>query len=209
MAAWMILSNRLYWARCYPKMTRCPMLARLQQALGIVYISGGGMCPGLRSGRCRSCGKRWKREGCSGWIAKRWWCAALLRTKGLGKLWINHPLTVLASLGSIWKSEIWPTARDFSPDEAIFSQEYFVYCKGKWRTAGGKDPLLGHVDGSCRFNQSFLKNRAAPHTLTRSLIRDFCSNSNGKSGAKIRLIPVFNKTVKNRFIRLLFQQPAA
>ena len=63
--------------------------------------------------------------------------------------------------------------------------------------------------GSCRFNQSFLKNREAPHTLTRSLIRDFCSNSNGKSGAKIRLIPVFNKTVKNRFIRLLFQQPAA
>ena len=65
------------------------------------------------------------------------------------------------------------------------------------------------ADGSCRFNQSFLKNRAAPHTLTRSLIRDFCSNSNGKSGAKIRLILVFNKTVKNRFIRLLFQQPAA
>ena len=36
---------------------------------------------------------------------------------------------------------------DFSSDEAIFSQEYFVYCKEKWRTAGGKDPLFGHVDG--------------------------------------------------------------
>ena len=35
----------------------------------------------------------------------------------------------------------------FSSDEAIFPQEYFVYCKGKWRTAGGKDPLFGHVDG--------------------------------------------------------------
>jgi len=22
-----------------------------------------------------------------------------------------------------------------------------VYCKGKWCTAGGKDPLFGHVDG--------------------------------------------------------------
>ena len=50
-------------------------------------------------------------------------------------------------LGSIWKPGIWPTARDFSPDEAIFPQEYFVYYKGKWCTAGGKDPLFGHVDG--------------------------------------------------------------
>ena len=33
------------------------------------------------------------------------------------------------------------------PDEAIFPQEYFVYCKEKWRTADGKDPLFGHVDG--------------------------------------------------------------
>ena len=22
-----------------------------------------------------------------------------------------------------------------------------MYCKEKWRTAGGKDPLFGHVDG--------------------------------------------------------------
>ena len=50
-------------------------------------------------------------------------------------------------LGSIWKPGIWPTARDFSPAEAIFPQEYFVYYKGKWCTAGGKDPLFGHVDG--------------------------------------------------------------
>ena len=35
----------------------------------------------------------------------------------------------------------------FSSDEVIFPQEYFVYCKEKWRTAGGKDPLFGHVDG--------------------------------------------------------------
>ena len=28
-----------------------------------------------------------------------------------------------------------------------FPQEYFVYCKGKWCTAGGKDPLFGRVDG--------------------------------------------------------------
>ena len=53
----------------------------------------------------------------------------------------------LKILGSIWKPEIWPTARDFSPDEAIFPQEYFVYYKGKWCTAGGKDPLFGLVDG--------------------------------------------------------------
>ena len=33
------------------------------------------------------------------------------------------------------------------PAEAIFPQEYFVYYKGKWCTAGGKDPLFGHVDG--------------------------------------------------------------
>ena len=33
------------------------------------------------------------------------------------------------------------------PDEAIFPQEYFVYYKGKWCTAGGKDPLFGRVDG--------------------------------------------------------------
>ncbi|MFQ9103226.1 MAG: hypothetical protein ACLR40_04625 [Oscillospiraceae bacterium] len=45
-----------------------------------------------------------------------------------------------------------------------------MYCKEKWRTAGGKDPLFGHVDG-------------------------------------FQIGP--NKTVKNRFIRLLFQQPAA
>ena len=37
--------------------------------------------------------------------------------------------------------------RDFSSDEAIFSQEYFVYCKEKWRTAGEKGPLFGRVDG--------------------------------------------------------------
>ena len=30
----------------------------------------------------------------------------------------------------------------------FFPQEYFVYYKGKWCTAGGKDPLFGHVDGS-------------------------------------------------------------
>ena len=53
----------------------------------------------------------------------------------------------LKILGSIWKPGIWPTARDFSPAEAIFPQEYFVYYKGKWCTAGGKDPLFGHVDG--------------------------------------------------------------
>jgi len=29
----------------------------------------------------------------------------------------------------------------------FFSQEYFVYCKEKWCTAGGKDPLFGRVDG--------------------------------------------------------------
>ena len=50
-------------------------------------------------------------------------------------------------LGSIWKPEIWPTARDFSSGEAIFPQKYFVYCKGKWCTADGKDPLFGRVDG--------------------------------------------------------------
>ena len=33
------------------------------------------------------------------------------------------------------------------PDEVIFLQEYFVYCKKKWRTADGKDPLFGRVDG--------------------------------------------------------------
>ena len=33
------------------------------------------------------------------------------------------------------------------PAEAIFPREYFVYCKGKWCTAGGKDPLFGRVDG--------------------------------------------------------------
>ena len=33
------------------------------------------------------------------------------------------------------------------PDEVIFSRKYFVYCKKKWRTAGGKDPLFGRVDG--------------------------------------------------------------
>ena len=40
-----------------------------------------------------------------------------------------------------------PAARDFRAGQAIFPQEYFVYCKEKWRTAGGKDPLFGHVDG--------------------------------------------------------------
>ena len=59
---------------------------------------------------------------------------------------VNGFLAVL-SLGRIWKSEISPTARDFPPDEAIFSREYFVYCKKKWCTAGGKDPLFGRVDG--------------------------------------------------------------
>ena len=54
---------------------------------------------------------------------------------------------LIRELGSIWKPGIWPTARDFSPAEAIFPQEYFVYYKGKWCTAGGKDPLFGHVDG--------------------------------------------------------------
>ena len=33
------------------------------------------------------------------------------------------------------------------PDEVIFLQEYFVYCKKKWRTADEKAPLFGRVDG--------------------------------------------------------------
>ena len=33
------------------------------------------------------------------------------------------------------------------PDEVIFLQEYFVYCKKKWRTADEKAPLFGCVDG--------------------------------------------------------------
>ena len=35
----------------------------------------------------------------------------------------------------------------FLPDEVIFLQEYFVYCKEKWCTADGKGPLFGRVDG--------------------------------------------------------------
>ena len=35
----------------------------------------------------------------------------------------------------------------FSPDEAIFLQEYSAYCKEKWCPADGKDPLFGRVDG--------------------------------------------------------------
>ena len=76
-------------------------------------------------------------------------------------------------LGSIWKPGIWPTARDFSPAEAIFPQEYFVYYKGKWCTAGGKDPLFGHVDGFQIDPISW----AATHNSARSLRQDFCSNS--------------------------------
>ena len=101
-------------------------------------------------------------------------------------------------LGSIWKPGIWPTARDFSPAEAIFPQEYFVYYKGKWCTAGGKDPLFGHVDGFQIDPISW----AAPHNSARSLRQDFCPNSkfgkrrntacisrfsNWRSGAKRRL----------------------
>ena len=47
------------------------------------------------------------------------------------------------------------------PDEAIFSQEYFVYCKRKWRTAGGKDPLFGPASLSRLFTallQGLLQN---------------------------------------------------
>ena len=46
-------------------------------------------------------------------------------------------------LGSIWKPGIWPTARDFPPDEAIFSQEYFVYCKENGAQQAEKTRCLG------------------------------------------------------------------
>ena len=49
---------------------------------------------------------------------------------------------VYLKIGNMTNSE-----GDFSFDEAIFPREYFVYCKGKWCTAGGKDPLFGRVDG--------------------------------------------------------------
>jgi len=37
------------------------------------------------------------------------------------------------------------TARGFFAEQAIFSQEYFVYCKEKWRGTAEKDPSFGHV----------------------------------------------------------------
>ena len=48
-----------------------------------------------------------------------------------------------------------------------------MYYKGKWCTAGGKDPLFGHVDGFQIDPISW----AAPHNSARSLRQDFCSNS--------------------------------
>ena len=48
-----------------------------------------------------------------------------------------------------------------------------MYYKGKWCTAGGKDPLFGHVDGFQIDPISW----AATHNSARSLRQDFCSNS--------------------------------
>ena len=53
------------------------------------------------------------------------------------------------------------------PAEAIFPQEYFVYYKGKWCTAGGKDPLFGHVDGF----QIGPKYMVSPSMMTSASIR--------------------------------------
>jgi len=32
------------------------------------------------------------------------------------------------------------------PEEAIFPQEYSLYFKGKWRSTGQKEPLIGRFD---------------------------------------------------------------
>ena len=47
-----------------------------------------------------------------------------------------------------------------------------MYCKEKWRTAGGKDPLFGHVDGFQIDPKIFKKDNAyrlnaASHNILR------------------------------------------
>lgn len=47
-------------------MTRCPKLVESQQVLGIVYISGGGIFPALKSGHWKNCEKNWNRNFAGG-----------------------------------------------------------------------------------------------------------------------------------------------
>ena len=56
-----LTDNRFYEVRRYPNMNRCPKYVEPQRVLGIVYISGGGLYPGLRSARWRSSVLRWGR----------------------------------------------------------------------------------------------------------------------------------------------------
>ncbi len=37
-----------------------------QREVAIITGSAGAMCPESKNGRCRSCGRNWKSEGCSG-----------------------------------------------------------------------------------------------------------------------------------------------
>jgi len=39
-----------------------------------------------------------------------------------------------------------PTARNFSPDEANLTREYWMYFKENWQSMVEKEPAFGHVD---------------------------------------------------------------
>ena len=62
------------------------------------------------------------------------------------------------------------------------------------------------AEGNCLDQQN--RKKPFPESAVRAIARDGLVRATAKA-ITAGLILVFNKTVKNRFIRLLFQQPAA
>ena len=63
------------------------------------------------------------------------------------------------------------------PDEVIFLQEYFVYCKKKWRSADERAPLFGRVDGF-----QIDPNKTAAHGLRSANCGRFGFSCTGRRG---------------------------
>ena len=59
-----------------------------------------------------------------------------------------------------------------------------MYCKGKWRTADGKDPLFGHVDGfqidPKIFKKDFRQHRTIRQEVSGRIFVPIQSSENGE-----------------------------
>ena len=67
-----------------------------------------------------------------------------------------------------------------------------MYCKEKWRTAGGKDPLFGHVDGF-QIDPKILKKDFRQHRTIRQEVsgRIFVPIQSSENGGILYVFPIF------------------